>query len=94
MITIAKKYKDNDTNQAKLPKKKVVNKVIIGSLAEQGIKGVSMIVVFFSFSFSIVLVVIIPGTEHPEPTIKGIIDLPDKPNFLNTLSRKKDILAI
>ena len=44
-------------------------------------------VAFFSFSSSMVLVVIIAGTEHPAPKINGISDLPLKPNFLNILSK-------
>ena len=93
-MMIAKKYNDTEASQANEPKKNVVNRVITGNLAEQGMNGVNKIVTFFSFSFSIVRAVIIPGTEQPEPTINGIIDLPDNPNFLNNRSRKKEIRDI
>ena len=36
----------------------------------------------------------IPGTEHPEPTINGIKHSPLNPNFLNSLSNKNVILAM
>ena len=67
---------------------------LMGSFALQGTKGTSLAVISFSFGFSTVLAVIIPGTEQPVPTIKGIMDLPDKPNFLKTASKKKAILDI
>lgn len=67
---------------------------MIGSLALQGINGTSIAVISFSLGFSTVLAVIIPGTEQPVPTIKGIMDLPDKPNFLKTASKKKAIRDI
>ena len=65
---------------------------MIGSLALQGINGVRIVVISLSSWFSIILAPIIPGTEHPEPTINGIKLLPLKPIRLNTLSRNKDIL--
>ena len=94
MTKIAKKYRDTAINPWYSEKKKLEKAIIIGSLALQGTKGVRTIVIFLSASSSIVLQDIIHGTLHPEPTIKGINDLPLKPNFLNNLSRKKAILDI
>ena len=53
-----------------------------------------MAVIFLSSSFSIILTPIIPGTEHPEPIIKGIKLFPLRPIFLNILSNNKAILDI
>ena len=78
IMAIEKIYQRNVTNQPALGKIRLARRDIIGSLALQGIKGTSIAVISFSFGFSTVLAVIIPGTEQPVPTIKGIMDLPDK----------------
>ena len=67
---------------------------MIGSFALHGMKGTSIAVISFSFGSSTVLAVMIPGTEHPVPTMNGMMDFPDNPNFLNKASRKKAILDI
>ena len=54
---------------------------MIGSFALHGMKGVHMMVAFFSFSSSIVRAVMIPGTEQPAPTMKGINDFPLSPTL-------------
>jgi len=69
-------------------------RVIIGNFALQGMKGVSITVISRSFLFSTVLALIMPGTEQPVPTMKGIMLLPERPNFLNIRSRKKAIRFI
>lgn len=96
---IARKYSDAAIKPFEkvlvfLPTISPAKSTIIGNFAEQGIKGVHIIVILLSSSSSTVLAVIIPGTLQPDPTIKGIKDLPLKPNFLNTLSNKKAILDI
>ena len=75
---IAKKYRDAATSPLFSLKKYPEKSAIIGSLALQGINGVSIVVNFLSSLFSIILVVIIPGTEQPLPTINGIKLLPLK----------------
>ena len=45
---------------------------MISVFAPQGMNDATMIVIFLSFSFSIVLVAIIPGTEQPVPIKIGI----------------------
>ena len=51
---------------------------IIVNLAEQGMKVVSIIVILRSFSLSIVLVDMIPGTPQPVEISNGIKDLPER----------------
>ena len=58
----------------------------IGILAPQGMKQVVIIVIFLSLSCSIVRLAITPGTPQPEATSIGMNDLPERPNFLKTLS--------
>ena len=55
---------------------------------------VVIMVIRRSFSFSIVLVAIIPGTPQPELIKNGIKDLPDKPKRLKILSMMKATRAI
>ena len=69
-------------------------RAITGSFALHGIKLVVIIVILLSRKFSIVLLAIIPGTEHPVPTSIGIKDLPESPNLRNTLSITNAILDI
>ena len=66
----------------------------IGSLAPHEKKGITLIVAILSSSSAKVLVLIIAGTLHPNPIIIGRNALPDKPNFLNILSRINAIRAI
>ncbi|MPN12241.1 hypothetical protein SDC9_159553 [bioreactor metagenome] len=80
--------------QALSEKKAAINMANTGHFAPQGMKGVSMMVIFLSFSFSMVLVAMIPGTEHPVPISMGIKDLPERPNLLKILSMMKATLAI
>ena len=54
---------------------------MIGSFALQGMNGVHMMVAFFSSSSSIVLAVMIPGTEQPAPTMNGMSDFPLSPTL-------------
>ena len=64
---------------------------LMGSFALQGTKGTSLAVLSFSFGSSTVRAVLIPGTEHPVPTMNGMIDLPERPNFLKISSKKNAI---
>ena len=66
----------------------------MGSFAPQEKKGITLIVAVLSFSSASVLVLIIAGTEQPNPIIIGINALPESPNFLNALSRINAIRAI
>ena len=50
-----------------------------GIFALHDIKGISIIVMRRSFSFSKVRVAIIAGTEQPKPIIIGTKDLPESP---------------
>ena len=54
---------------------------MIGSLALHGIKVVVMTVIRRSFSFSMVLVAITPGTPQPEAISSGIKLFPERPNL-------------
>jgi hypothetical protein len=94
MTTIDKKYSDADTSPDMPGKKYPAKRTIIGSLALHGMNGVSITDILLSSWSSTVLVAKIPGTLHPEPTIKGIKDLPLNPNRLKIRSRKKAILDI
>ena len=82
---IPKKYA---AGAAKLcPLKKVpATKAMTVNFAEHGIKVVSMIVILRSFSDSIVLVDMIPGTPQPVEISNGIKDFPDKLNLLKIRS--------
>ena len=67
---------------------------MIGSLAPQGMNVVVMTVIRRSFSFSMVLVAMTPGTPQPEDTSMGMNDLPDRPKRRNTRSMMKATRAI
>src|SRR5574344_2834706 len=69
--------------------KAAANKANRGSLALQGIKGVSMMVSFRSLSFSMVRALIIAGTLQPVPISIGIKLRPDKPKLRKIRSIKK-----
>ena len=58
------------------------NNAITGSLAPQGIKGVSIAVVRRSLSLRIVREAITPGIAQPVPITIGITDLPERPTLL------------
>ena len=60
-----------------------VKELVIAAL----IIGARNIVIRLSLSFSIVREAIIPVTAHPQETVSGNNDFPDRPNFRNTLSR-------
>ena len=68
--------------------------VKIGSFAPQEKNGITLIVAIFSLSSANVLVLIMAGTEQPNPIIRGKNALPLKPNFLKILSRINAIRAI
>ena len=68
--------------------------VKIGSLAPHEKNGMTRIVAVLSLSSASVLVLTIAGTEQPNPMIIGMKALPDKPNFLNNLSKIKATRAI
>ena len=80
--------------QGESPKNTPAKSAITGSFAPQGINGVSIAVALRSLSFLMVLQAITPGIEQPVPITKGIIDLPDKPTFLNIGSKTTDARAI
>ena len=71
-----------------------MSRAMIGSLAPQGINVVVMTVIRRSFSFSMVLVAMTPGTPQPEVTSMGIKDLPDRPKRRNTRSMMKATRAM
>ena len=71
-----------------------MSRAMIGSLAPQGINVVVMTVMRRSFSFSMVLVAMTPGTPQPEDTSMGMNDLPDRPKRRNTRSMMKATRAI
>ena len=89
---IAKKYNEAEINPEFSSKKYPANNAIIGSFALHGINGVNIVVIFLSSSFSTILVPIIPGTEHPEPTINGIKLLPLNPILLNNLHLENTVV--
>ena len=70
------------------------NSAIISVFAPHGINEATIIVILLSFSFSIVLVAIIPGTEHPVPISIGMNDFPESPNLRKILSKINAILDI
>ena len=63
-------------------KKAPTNSAITGSLAPQGMNGVSIAVALRSLSLRMVRQAIIPGIAHPVPITIGITDLPERPTFL------------
>ena len=70
-----------------LPGKKV--SVIIATIsifAPHGMKVASRIVMWRSFSFSIVRAAMIAGTPQPVPISIGMKDLPERPNLLKIRS--------
>ena len=69
-------------------------KPYIGSLAEQLINGVSIIVILRSRSEDKVLLDITAGTVHPKPISIGTILFPESPILLSSLSITNAILAI
>ena len=71
-----------------------MSRAMIGSLAPQGINVVVMTVMRRSFSFSMVLVAMTPGTPQPEDTSMGMNDLPDRPKRRNTRSMIKATRAM
>ena len=71
-----------------------MSRAMIGSLAPQGINVVVMTVIRRSFSFSMVLVAMTPGTPQPEDTSIGMKDLPDRPKRRNTRSMMKATRAM
>ena len=64
----------------------VVKNANKGSFALHGIKGVSIMVLFLSFTFFMVRADIMAGTEQPQPTTIDTKDLPDKPIALHRRS--------
>ena len=83
---ILKKYRENVTSVLLPSAKKIpANIAKIGSFAPQGIKPVTTVVIYLSFSLSKVLVAIIAGTPQPKPINKGINDYTDKPKSLKIL---------
>ena len=71
-----------------------MSRAMIGSLAPQGMNVVVMTVMRRSFSFSMVLVAMTPGTPQPEDTSMGMNDLPDRPKRRNTRSMMKATRAM
>ena len=67
---------------------------IKGTFAPQGMKVVVMIVIRRSFSFSIVLDAMTPGTPQPIPISIGMKDLPERPNLRKIRSMMNAIRAI
>ena len=65
-----------------------------GSLAEQVIKGVTIMVSSLSFIFSIFLAPIMAGTAHAVLETSGTMLFPFSPKGLKNLSVRKTILAI
>ena len=66
----------------------------MGSFAPQGIIVVVMTVMRRSFSFSMVLVAMTPGTPQPLEMSMGMNDLPDSPKRRNTRSMMKATRAM
>ena len=75
------KYIRVPTQDASL-KNAPANRAMTGSLAPQGIKGVSMAVALRSRSDRMVRAAITPGMAQPVPMTKGMTDLPERPTFL------------
>ncbi len=87
-------YSEKTTIPARLPKNAEAISPYTGSLAEQLIKGMSIMVRRLSFSFSIVRAPITAGTVHPKPMSIGIKAFPDRPKFRSSLSIIKAPLAM
>ena len=62
---------------------------MIGVLAPHGIMVVSIAVMRRSFSFSMVLVAMTPGTPQPDEMRNGMKLLPERPKRLNRRSMTK-----
>ena len=62
---------------------------MIGVLAPHGIMVVSIAVMRRSFSFSMVLVAMTPGTPQPDEMSMGMKLLPERPKRRNTRSMTK-----
>ena len=71
-----------------------MSRAMIGSLAPQGMNVVVMTVMRRSFSFSMVLVAMTPGTPQPEETSIGMNDLPDRPKRRKMRSMMKATRAM
>ena len=65
-----------------------------GIFAPQGMKGVTMTVNSRCFWCSMVLLLMMAGTEHPVPMTKGMIDLPESPMLRISLSMMNAMRAI
>ena len=90
---IPAKYIRVPTHEALL-KKAPANRAITGSLAPQGMKGVSMAVALLSLSFFMVRQAMIPGMAQPVPITIGITDFPDSPTRLKIGSSTTVALAM
>ena len=75
-------YNDNITRLSLAAKNAPTNKRYTGILAEHDMNGTINIVINLSFSFSMVLVAIIPGTPQPNPKSIGMNALPCNPTNL------------
>lgn len=84
----------NTTRPRYRGKKAAINRAYTGILAEQDMKGVSMMVIRRSRSFSSVRAAITPGTEQPKPMSMGTKERPDKPVRWSSLSIMKAARAI
>ena len=80
-ITIPITYMEKATTMAHCGKNISENRTYMGSLAEQDIKGVMIIVLLLSCSVSSALVAIIAGTVQPKPSTIGRKALPESPTF-------------
>ena len=80
MIAIPVKYMSGKTHHWFL-KNSTENIVMIASFAPQGMNVERMIVMRWSRLFSIVRAAMMAGTPQPMPTIIGMNDLPERPNF-------------
>ena len=69
-------------------------RAITGIFALHGMKDAVIMVIMRSFSFSIVLVAITPGTVQPDDTKSGMKLFPENPNLCKILSMIKAILVI
>ena len=91
---LSKEIEKTKISPKNLPAIQVASNAQIGALAPQEKQVINLIVLFFSLSSSNVLVAIIAGTLQPKPVNIGMKALPDKPNFLNALSKIKATRAI
>ena len=76
------------------PKNTPANRAITGSLAPQGMKGVSIAVARRSRSLRMVRQAMMPGMAQPVEMTKGITLLPERPTFLKMGSRTTVARAI